>query len=222
VLLPVVAVLVSGALAIFSAERRIGWLHVVAKPLATILLLTVVGWPTTPFARWVDAGIALSIAGDVALIWPGQTAFLVGLAAFLLAHLAYVMAFAGVAAWSLHVAVVAVVALTVTALVLRAIWAGAIGMHAPTVAYGLVISAMVIAASATVGAGGGVVGVGVGVGSFAQGPLAAGGAVLFYASDASLALNRFRRPIPHIAFWTLGVYWIGQLGIALAARGGWP
>lgn len=210
-LLPVVAVLVSGALAIFSAERRIGWLHVIAKPLATILLLTVVGWPATPFARWVDVGIALSLAGDVALIWQGQTAFLVGLAAFLLAHLAYVMAFAGVAAWSPHVLVVAVVALTVTALVLRAIWAGAIGMHAPTVAYGLVISAMVIAAAATIG----------GVGSFSQGPLAAGGAVLFYASDANLALNRFRRPIPHIAFWTLGVYWAGQLGIALAARGGW-
>jgi len=149
----------------------------------------------------------LSVAGDVALIWSGPRAFLVGLAAFLLAHLAYVIAFVGVADWSPHVAVVAVVALTVTALVLRAIWNGAVGMHAPTVAYGLVISAMVIAASATVGDG-----------SFTPGPLAFGGAVLFYASDASLALNRFRRPIPHIAFWTLGVYWLGQIGIALSAH----
>jgi uncharacterized membrane protein YhhN len=209
VVLPVVAVVVAGALAVLAAERRIKWLHVAAKPLATILLLAVVGRPATPFASWVDAGIALSIVGDVALIWSGQRAFLLGLAAFLLAHLAYVMAFAGVAVWSPHVAVVALVALAVTALVLRAIWPGAAGMHPPTVAYGLVISAMVIAASATVG------------GRFAAGPLAAGGAVLFYTSDASLALNRFRRPIPHIAFWTLGVYWIGQLGIALAARGGW-
>jgi uncharacterized membrane protein YhhN len=210
VLLPVVAVVISGALAIVAAERRIAWLHVVAKPLATILLLAVVGWPATRFAWRVDAGIALSIAGDVALIWSGPRAFLVGLAAFLLAHVAYVMAFAGVAVWSLHVLAVAGIALTVTALVLRAIWSGAAGMHGPTVAYGLVISGMVIAASATVGAG------------FAPGPLAAGGAVLFYASDASLALNRFRRPIPHVAFLTLGVYWVGQLGIALAARGGWP
>jgi uncharacterized membrane protein YhhN len=211
VVLPVVAVVVSGALAIYGVERRIGWLHVAAKPLATILLLAVVGRPSTPFAAWVDAGIALSIAGDVALIWSGQRAFLVGLAAFLLAHLAYVMAFAGVAVWSPHVAVVGVVALAVTATVLRAIWPGAAGMHGPTVAYGLVISAMVISASATVGGGG----------LFAAGPLAAGGAALFYLSDASLALNRFRRPIPHAAFWTLGVYWVGQLGIALAARGGW-
>ncbi len=205
--LSVVAVVLVGALAILSAERRIAWLHVTAKPLATVLLLAVVGWPQTRFACWVDAGIALSIAGDVALIWSGPRAFLIGLAAFLLAHLAYVIAFAGVAVWSPHVLVVAAVALTATALVLRAIWSGAAGMHGPTVAYGAVISAMVIAASATVGDG-----------SFAPGPLAFGGAVLFYASDASLALNRFRRPIPHIAFWTLGVYWLGQIGIALSAH----
>jgi uncharacterized membrane protein YhhN len=209
VVLPLVAVVVSGALAIYGAERRIGWLHVAAKPLATILLLAVVGRPSTPFAAWVDAGIALSIVGDVALIWSGQRAFLVGLAAFLLAHLAYVMAFGGVAVWSPHVAVVAVIALAVTAAMLRAIWPGAAGMHGPTVAYGVVISAMVISASATVG------------GPFGSGSLAAGGAALFYISDASLALNRFRRPLPHIHFWTLGVYWMGQLGIALAARGAW-
>ena len=41
---------------------------------------------------------------------------------------------------------------------------------------------------------------------------------LFYASDSSLALNRFRRPIPHAPFLTLGLYWLGQIGIALAAR----
>ena len=213
VLLPVVAVAVSGTLAIYGAERHVGWLHAIAKPLATVLLLAVVGRPTTPFATRVEIGIALSVLGDVALLWSGPRAFMVGLAVFLMAHLAYVLAFAGVAIWSPHVALVAVVAATTTTLVLRAIWPGARGLHGPTVAYGVVISAMVISASATVGGGGG--------GPFAHGALAAAGAGLFYVSDASLALNRFRRRIPHIAFWTLGVYWLGQLGIALAARGGW-
>jgi uncharacterized membrane protein YhhN len=210
VLLPLVALAVSGTLAIYGAERGVGWLHAVAKPLATALLLAVVGRPTTPFATRVEVGIALSVVGDVALLWSGPRAFMVGLAVFLMAHLAYVLAFVGVAIWSPHVAVVAVIAASTTALVLRAIWSGARGLHGPTVAYGVVISAMVISASATVGGGG----------AFAHGALAAGGAGLFYVSDASLALNRFRRPIPHIAFWTLGVYWLGQLGIALAARGG--
>ena len=212
VLLPFVALAVSGTLAIYAAERGVGWLHAVCKPLTTALLLTVVGRPITPFATWVAVGIALSVLGDVALLWSGPRAFMVGLAVFLMAHLSYALAFAGVAVWSPHVALVAVVAATTTTLVLRAIWSGARALHGPTVAYGVVISAMVISASATVRVGGG--------GAFAHGALAAGGAVLFYVSDASLALDRFRRPVPHIAFWTLGVYWLGQLGIALAARGG--
>ena len=196
------------ALAALSAERRIVWLHVPAKPLTTALLFLIVGWPTTRLASWIDAGIALSVVGDIALLGSGKGAFLVGLTAFLLAHLAYVVGFAGVAVWSPHVALVAVVTGSATALVLRAIWAGTADLRAPTIAYGVVISAMVIAASATVG------------GPLAAAPLAAGGAAFFYASDVSLALNRFRRPIPHAPFLTLGLYWIGQIGIALAARGG--
>ena len=205
---PVIAVLVLAVLAVFSAERRIAWLHVPSKPLTTALLFLIVGWPTTRLAWWIDAGIAQSIVGDIALLSSGKGAFLVGLGAFLLAHLAYVVAFAPLAVWSPHVAIVAVATLTVTALVLRAIWTGAAGLQAPTIAYGVVISAMVIVASATLG------------GPLAAAPLAAGGATFFYASDASLALNRFRRPIPHAAFFTLGLYWIGQIGIALSARGG--
>ena len=69
----------------------------------------VIGRPTTTFARLVTAGIALSVVGDVALLWDSNRAFMVGLAAFLLAHVAYVIAFLGVAVWSPHVAIVAVV-----------------------------------------------------------------------------------------------------------------
>ena len=205
--LPVVAVLVAGALAVLSAERRIAWLHVPTKPLTTALLFWIVGWPATRMATWVEVGIALSVIGDIALLGAGQGAFLAGLTVFLLAHLAYGAAFAAVAVWSPHVVAVAAVMIVATALVLRAIREGTVGLRGPTIAYGVVISAMVVAASATLG------------GRLPTAPLAAGGAVLFYASDASLALNRFRRPIPHAAFLTLGLYWIGQIGIALAARG---
>jgi uncharacterized membrane protein YhhN len=204
---PVVAVLVVGALAVLSAERQMAWLHVPTKPLTTALLLWIVGWPTTRIAIWVDVGIALSVIGDIALLGRGRGAFLAGLGAFLLAHLAYGAAFARVAVWSPHVAVVAVATIAATAFVLRATREGTVGMRGPTVAYGVAISAMVIAAFATLG------------GPLPTAPLAAGGAILFYASDASLALNKFRRPIPHAAFLTLGLYWIGQIGIALAARG---
>lgn len=204
---PVLAVLVVGALAVFSAERDLKWLHVPTKPLTTALLALIVGWPRTRLAVWVDVGIALSVVGDIALLGTGKGAFLAGLGAFLLAHLAFGAAFAGVAVWSPGVVVVALVVIVATTLILRAIRGGTAGLRGPTIAYGVVISAMVIAAWATLG------------GPLPTAPLAAGGAVLFYASDGSLALNKFRRPIPHAAFLTLGLYWIGQIGIALAARG---
>ena len=55
-------------------------------------------------------------------------------------------------------------------------------------------------------------------GGLPNGAYAAAGSLLFYASDTSLALNRFRRGIPHAPFLTLGLYWLGQIGIAIAAR----
>jgi uncharacterized membrane protein YhhN len=205
-MLAVVAVVIVGVLAIFAAERQLRGLHVVTKPLATALLFLIVGWPRTRLGAWVDAGVALSIVGDVALLWPTNGAFVVGLAAFLLAHVAYVVGFAGAAGWALWLPVVVAGVGATTVSILRAIWPKTAGMHAPVVAYGLAITAMVTAAFGSL------------AGGLPLGWLASLGALLFYASDASLALNRFRRPIPHAAFLTLGLYWLGQIGIALAAR----
>jgi hypothetical protein len=66
---------------------------------------------------------------------------------------------------------------------------------------------MVVSAWATIGS------------HLAWAPFAAGGALLFYISDSSLALDRFHKKIPHVAYLALGVYWLGQIGIAIAARG---
>jgi uncharacterized membrane protein YhhN len=210
VLLPsLIAFAVSAALALAGEELRRPALVAVFKPLTTALLFAVLGWPGTPFARAIAAGIALSLVGDVVLMSRRPGAFLAGLGTFLLAHAAYIFAFVshGTAAWSPGVAGMAVVAAVVTACLLRAVWNGAAGMRGPALAYGIVITAMVVCAWATLG------------GPLVQAPLAAAGAILFYASDACLALNRFRRPIPHAPFLTVGLYWAGQLGIALAARG---
>jgi uncharacterized membrane protein YhhN len=205
--LPLAALWLTGMLAILGAEKKVRWLEVVFKPLATMVCFVVVGVPETAFARWITAGIALSVVGDIALLGNSDRAFMVGLAGFLLAHVAYVIGFLGVAVWSPHVAVVAVGMLGSSLWLLNAIWKGTAGMHAPVIAYAVVISVMVVAASATIG------------GPLEMAPAAAIGAVLFYTSDSTLALNRFSRPIPHIPFWSMGVYWLGQLGIAIAASG---
>jgi alkenylglycerophosphocholine hydrolase len=205
--LPILAMWVTSTLALIGAERKTRWLEFVFKPITTLLLLAVVGVPQTTFARLIWAGILLSVVGDVALLGNTKRAFLVGLGAFLLAHVAYVIAFLGAAVWSPHVALVAVVMAISSTILLRLTWKGAEGMHAATIAYAVVISAMVVSAWAMVG----------GPSSLAL--FAAIGSVLFYVSDSSLALNLFRKPIPHVAFLAIGVYWIGQLGIAIAASG---
>jgi alkenylglycerophosphocholine/alkenylglycerophosphoethanolamine hydrolase len=204
--LAVIAIVAVGALAILSAERKIRWLHAITKPLATALLFLVVGRPHGRMAGWIDAGIALSIVGDIALLDQGEAAFIVGLAAFLLAHIAYVVGFLTAASFAPWLILVAVATGGMTTAVLAAIWPGTRGLHAPVVAYGLAITSMVTAAFGTL------------AGALPGAAFAALGSMLFYASDASLALNRFRRPIPHAYFLTLGLYWLGQIGIAIAAR----
>lgn len=67
----------------------------VLKPLPVVLLL-VWAWRTIPEEEplrvWVVAALGLSAVGDIVLLVPGQ--FILGLLAFLLAHLAYLRVFA--------------------------------------------------------------------------------------------------------------------------------
>jgi hypothetical protein len=73
----------------------IGGLHFVLKPLTTLLIIAW-AWPRGGDAparqRWIRIGLVWSLVGDVALLWP-QQGFLPGLVSFLLAHLAYIVAF---------------------------------------------------------------------------------------------------------------------------------
>jgi uncharacterized membrane protein YhhN len=203
----VIAVIAAGALAIAGAELGIRKLTVVFKPLATVLLLVIAGWPHTEFARLVWVGIILSLVGDVALLSEGDKAFAGGLIAFLAAHVVYIVANVGVAHWSPLVAAVAVIVVVATIILLRFARPQTTVLRVAIAVYGTALSTMVVSAWATLG------------GRLAWAPFAAAGAVLFYISDSSLALNKFHRPIPHVSYLALGVYWLGQIGIALAARG---
>jgi len=196
---------VTSTLAILGVEKRVRWLEVVFKPLTTLLLFAVIGRPETNFARLVTAGVAFSVVGDVALLWDSDRAFMVGLVAFLLAHLSYAVAFLSVAVWSPHIVVVILVIALSSTLLMQAIWKGAAGLQGPAIAYAVVISTMVVSASATIH------------GPLALAPFAAVGALLFYISDSCLAINRFRRPLEYNSLLAFGVYWLGQIGIACAA-----
>ena len=148
-----------------------------SKPLASsgfvVVALALGAW-TTPYGRAVLCALALSWVGDVALLGRSRVAFLVGLAAFLLGHLAYAIAFAvrGVdAVWALAAAP----ALFTAAFFVER-WLGPrvpAGMRAPVVAYIIVITAMVTLAAGT------------------REVLLIGAALAFWASDVSVALDRF-------------------------------
>jgi uncharacterized membrane protein YhhN len=202
-------VAVFGTLAIIGSETKRRWLLALAKPIATASLLLIVGPPPTyTVEKLVAFGIIFSIIGDVLLVIEGERAFFAGTSAFLTAQILYAAAF-----WSLRsperpIAPVAGVVVVVSALLVANLWRPAGTLRPAVAVYAVAITLMVVTALGTLG-----------------GPMhplaalcAASGAVLFYISDATLAWSKFRKPVPHAAFLTMGVYWLGQIGIALAAR----
>lgn len=155
---------------------------------------------------WMVAGLVLSLAGDVFLMLDEKW-FVAGLGSFLLGHIAYVVGLQLAPTslgWSLlGLGVVAVAIATVGRRVVRGVAAGDHrDLVGPVIAYLVVISAMVVSAFGT-GA-----------------PWAIAGAMLFYASDATLAWNRF---LDQRRFGPLSVmvtYHLGQAG--LVAWLAWP
>lgn len=197
---------------LISAEDRGPRTYAIAKPLTTLSLLLVTGWPAGGFGTAIVAGLVLSVVGDIALLRQQEPRyFVVGLGAFLLAHLAYAAAFLGPggarvsAAMGLGIVLAAIGA----GALLRHIWSGVgAGLKVPVVAYGVVISGMVGAASAFFA----------GTSPVDVRAAALAGAVLFYFGDTLLALGLFGKPFPLRQTASMALYWAGQLGFALAAR----
>jgi uncharacterized membrane protein YhhN len=149
-------------------------------------------------------GLALSFLGDVFLIGETQQAFLGGLAAFLLAHVAYATAFV-INGVSLRWLAGAALPVAGTAIGV-AVW---LEPHTPpeltlpVLLYTIVISGMVIAAFGTRGKGGSM--------------LILVGALLFFMSDLSVAAMRLVQTEFPTYVWGLPLYYAGQVCLALSA-----
>jgi uncharacterized membrane protein YhhN len=204
------ATLLSAALAIGAGVGLlpIVWLFVF-KPLTTVLVIVHAwrrdGGPPN-LQRAVLAGLVLSLAGDVALLWPKQ-GFLPGLICFLLAHLCYLLAFTRAARlaarWTPFV-FYAVVA----GGILSQLWPGVpAALRIPVVAYVLCLAAM--AAQAAV-----VWRTSQHNGGAARAAGLALGGLLFVVSDALLATNKFHTALPMASMWILSTYWAAQWCIA--------
>ncbi len=132
--------------------------------------------------RWIGVGLVFAWAGDLALMGEGDVAFLVGIAAFLVMQVCYLVAFLRVPgpglvrAWKIAAVPYALIWIAVNALV----WQGAGDLRIPVLVYSAVAVAMALAALDLV----------------LRLPQAlawrvAAGALLFVASDALIAVTAF-------------------------------
>jgi uncharacterized membrane protein YhhN len=204
----------SAALAIAAAPLGAPWLAFVFKPLTTLLVIAY-AWPRgadEPRVRhWLLAGLALSLLGDVALLWPAQ-GFLPGLVAFLLAHLSYIVAFSLRVRFAARPAAFAVYA-ALSLAILTQLWPGVPGgLRMPVVAYVLCLSAMAAQAAA----------VWLATRGREHEPrmrVAAIGGALFVCSDALLAIDKFLVTLPAATLLILATYWVAQWCIASSLSG---
>ena len=208
------AYIVSAALAIAVPLAWPGlWAPYAALKTLTTLLVIAHAWRLggqhTPQRRALLAGLVLSLVGDVALLWP-QQGFLPGLVAFLLAHLAYLVAFTrGVRLGAWPLAFVGYAGLA--AVVLAVLWPGVPGpLRVPVVAYVVCLAAM----AAQTACAWHQARQQPGLARQRRLAGAALGGALFLTSDALLAINRFHTPLPLSGLWILATYWAAQWLIA--------
>lgn len=203
------AAAVSAALAIAAEPLGLAWMRYAFKPTTTALLIAW-AWPRGPGERrrrhWIRAGLLLSWVGDVALLWPDR-GFLPGLVSFLLAHLAYIVAFSHWQRlgrpWPPFAAYAAL-----AAGILWQLWPGVpAGLRVPVLLYVAALGCMAAQSAA----------IWMARRHQADAALALRamlGGALFLASDATLAVDRFLAPVPMSGLWILTSYWLAQAAIA--------
>jgi uncharacterized membrane protein YhhN len=162
------------------------------------------------YATWILIGLAFGAIGDVVMLNRSTAGFLGGLVAFLIGHIAYVVAIAILAppaTWATSLAIMPLAAVAVT---LRWLWRHLGGLRWPVVVYVGAITAMVIGALAVVQHG---------ELASPHGARLAIGATLFFVSDLFVARERFvTRGVTNKAIG-LPAYFAGQLLIAWSILG---
>lgn len=199
------------ALAVFNTGAETFGMHAavyILKPLATLALVALVLRTTTAsrYRTWIAAGLAVSLAGDILLMLP-QGLFVPGLAAFLLAHLCYIRAFASDGAGRSAPVLPALPVFGFAAALLWYLWPSLGPMRLPVACYVAAISTMswqAIARWRVLGT--------------SHAMLAAAGSVFFLMSDSALAIRKFVAPFPGATIVILATYYVAQWGLALSVN----
>lgn len=168
--------------------------------------------------NWMLFGLFFSWLGDCLLIFQKENStvpyFLLGLGAFLVAHLFYLAAFVkfpsaspGFLSKNKWLLLPFGIFLATMDCFLWPSLAG--GLRGPVVFYSFAITAMAVGAASLFGKI---------EGRAAQ--ILFLGAVLFICSDSLLAVNKFHAPFANAGFLVMLTYILGQFGIAFGMRGG--
>ena len=203
-------VALSASVAIAAHYLQLPILHWIAKPLATLLIVAMalsLSSAEPVYRRWIVIGLLWSTLGDVFLMLPGDY-FLYGLIAFLVAHLAYLVAFSQRARFLAREAPF-IAYLIVAAGILAWLWPGIPGpMRIPVVVYVAALGAMAAQAASIWS-----------IRRDRASALAAIGGALFMFSDSLIAFNRFGEPFEASRFLVLASYWLAQWLIARSIGG---
>jgi uncharacterized membrane protein YhhN len=212
---PAVASAVSAIIDWIGVATRRARIEYGAKPAAILFLIVWILLAVPPATAWklpcvlVLAALALSLVGDILLMLPSAQ-FIAGLVVFLLAHLAYILAFnwgrgfpgAAQGLVAAGVAIVLVLILSPVRAGLRR--AGRAVLVVPVAAYAITLGAMLWSA----------------LGALLQPSWLAHGAwwiafggLAFFASDVSLVWDRFVGPIPGRRVTTHMLYHAAQLAL---------
>lgn len=200
-LVTVIAALVDWWSRVAARDRVEQW----AKPLTTVgvIGLALVSGGSPDEITWVVIALVLCLVGDVALL-PRIDRFVVGLGAFLLGHLAFIVAFVVHGVDEIRLTGLAFVAAglliaTVGMVIVRGATDRDRSLRTPVLAYLVVISAMAA--------------VGWGTGS----PWILVGSTAFVVSDSVLGWRQFVRPVRHGSLIVMVTYHlaIGSLALSL-------
>jgi uncharacterized membrane protein YhhN len=178
-------------------------LRALGKPFASLgFLVAAIGFGAleSRYGKTVLVGLILGAIGDVCLLGKAKPYFIAGLVSFLLGHVAYVVAFAGLPISMPYALAAAVVMAVIMVAIARWVFPHAPDMRVPIGVYMLVITAMCVVA---IGAGG--------AGAPWMIPV---GALMFTASDIAVVRNRFVSEGFVNRLWGLPLYYAAQLIIA--------
>jgi len=184
---------------IFSLDHLIFPLKTLLKPLPIFILLYSLRNSELPEKKWSTLLWALvcSASGDIALTFHGQESFLVGMAFFALAHIAYIVLFFDHLELRTINGFIIATLFMLTGLIFNKLAPHLGGLQGPVTVYMILLLGMVVTALL----------------NQSVSKMVKLGALLFLCSDTLLAMNQFLSPKISFAALVMSTYYLAQFFI---------